>query len=150
MVEVGTVLIEDRPAITQLLALEIQPYGGGWSVIRGINGSALGRKIHAAGWNFFFMAGEVKAVFLGSLGTTKVQKAIRRILEKVRPQNFNCLEVTRITEKRFWEFATPLSPRIRVTFNRAAISTKQLSGVQPSAMPIGPKAKRPFMAANAK
>jgi hypothetical protein len=101
MVEVGTVLIEDRPSITQLLALEIPPYAAGWSVIRGMNGSALGRKIHAAGWNFFFMAGEVKVVFLGSVATTKVRSAIQRILKKVRPQNYNCLELTRITEKRF-------------------------------------------------
>jgi hypothetical protein len=99
IVEVGTVLIEDRPTITQLLALELQPYAEGWSVIRGINGSALGRKIYATGWNFFFMAGEVKVVFLGSLRTTKVRNAIRRILVKVRSQNFNYLELTRITEK---------------------------------------------------
>jgi hypothetical protein len=101
IVEVGTVLIEDRPGITQLLALEIQSYTGGWSVLQGINGAALDRKIRAAGWNFFFMATEVKVILLGSLGTTKIRNAIRRILKKVRLHNFNCLEVTGITEKTF-------------------------------------------------
>ena len=100
-VEVGTILIDDRPRITQLHALEIEPYAGGWSVLRGINGAALDRKIHAAGWNFFFMAAEVKVTFFGSLGTTKIRKAMRRILEKVEPQSFNCLEVTGIVVRRF-------------------------------------------------
>lgn len=100
-VEVGTILIDDRPRITQLLALEIEPYAGGWSVLRGINGAALDRRIHAAGWNVFFMAAEVKVTFFGSLGTTKIRKAMRRILEKVKPQSFNCLEVTGIVVRRF-------------------------------------------------
>lgn len=100
-VEVGTILIGDRPRITQLLALEIEPYAGGWNVLLGINGAALDRKIHAAGWNFFFMAAEIKVTFFGSLETAKIRNAMRRILGKVRPQGFNCLEVTGIVAKRF-------------------------------------------------
>jgi len=101
IVEIGTILIEDRPWITHLLGLEIEPYAGGWSVVRGINGSALDREVHAAGWNFFFMAAEVKTMFLGSLETTKVRNAMRRILGKVKPESFNCLEVTGIMAKTF-------------------------------------------------
>lgn len=62
---------------------------------------ALDRKIHAAGWNFFFMAGEIKAMFFGSLTGAKVQSALRRILAKVKPQRFNGLEVTAIVPRRF-------------------------------------------------
>ena len=100
-VEVGTILIADRPQITQVLALEIEPYAGEWNVLRGLNGAALDRKIHGAGWNFFFMAAEIKATFFGSLGTSTIRNAMRRILGKVRPQGFNCLEVTGIVAKRF-------------------------------------------------
>jgi len=100
-IEVGTILIEDRPQITQFFGLEIEPYTGGWSVLRGIDGVALHRKIHAAGWNFFFMAGEMKVTFFGSLDTTKIRHAVRRILQKAKPQSFNCLEVTSIVAKRF-------------------------------------------------
>ncbi|HZP16722.1 MAG TPA: hypothetical protein VFB00_02060, partial [Terriglobales bacterium] len=53
------------------------------------------------GWNFFFMAGEVKAMFFGAIGARKIQNALKRILEKVRRQDFNCLEVTGIAAKRF-------------------------------------------------
>jgi hypothetical protein len=100
-VEVGTILIADRPLITQFLGLESEPYSGKWGVVQGLDGFALDRKIHAAGWNFFFMAAEVKVMFFGSLGTTKIRNAVRRILAKVRPQSFNSLEVTEIVAKRF-------------------------------------------------
>jgi uncharacterized protein YegL len=58
-------------------------------------------KIRAAGWNLFFMAAETKVMFLGGIGAQKIQKALKRILRKVRQQNFNCLEVTDIVAKRF-------------------------------------------------
>jgi len=99
--KVGSVLIEDRPLITQFLGLEVESFSGNWSVIKAFDGFALDRKIHAAGWNFFFMAAEVKVMFFGALGTKKIQNALKRILAKVRHQNFNSLEVTGIVAKRF-------------------------------------------------
>jgi hypothetical protein len=66
-----------------------------------LDGFALDRKIHAAGWNFFFMAAEVKVMFFGALGRTKIQNVVQRILAKVKPQSFNCLEVTGIVARRF-------------------------------------------------
>jgi hypothetical protein len=44
--------------MTRLLGLESEPYSGNWSLVKVLGGFALDRKIHAAGWNFFFMAGE--------------------------------------------------------------------------------------------
>ena len=53
----------------------------------------LDRKIHGAGWNFFFMAAEIKAMFFGSLTAAKVQSALKRILAKVKQQHFNGLQL---------------------------------------------------------
>jgi len=100
-VQVGTILIEKRLLIAQVLEVESEPYSGNWSVIKALDGFSLDRKIHAAGWNFFFMAAEVKVMIFGAIGATKVQSALKRILEKVRRQNFNCFEVTGIVAKRF-------------------------------------------------
>lgn len=101
-VQVGTILIgRQSPRMTAALALESDPYIQNWSVVKALDGFALGGKIHAAGWNFFFMAAEVKAMFFGATGAQKVQDAIKRILGKVKPQNFNCLEVTGIAAKHF-------------------------------------------------
>lgn len=86
---------------TQLLGLESEHGLGEWSVLKVLDGFALDRKIHAAGWNFFFMAAEFKAMFLGTVGTTKIQNALKRILGKAKQQHFNGLEVTGIVAKRF-------------------------------------------------
>lgn len=85
----------------QLLGLESEPYAGNWSLVNVPDGLALDRKIRASGWNFFFMAEEVKATFFGALGAKKIQHALQRILGKVAPQHFNGLEVTKIVTKRF-------------------------------------------------
>jgi hypothetical protein len=100
-VQVGTILFEVWPLMTQLFGLETEPYSGNWSLVKVLDGSALDRRIHAAGWNFFFMAEEVTAMFFGALGAKKIQNALKRILGKVKQQNFNGLEVTEIVAKRF-------------------------------------------------
>ncbi len=81
--------------------LESTPYSGHWSVVKTLDGSAFDRKIRAAGWNFFFVASEVKVMFFGALGAKKIQQAVHRILGKVGQQHFNGLEVTGIVAKRF-------------------------------------------------
>ena len=99
-VQVGAILIEESP-LTQLLGLEREPYSGNWGLVKALDGFALDRKIRASGWNFFFMAAEVKAMFFGALGAKKIQNAVKRILEKAKQQHFNGLEVTEILAKRF-------------------------------------------------
>ncbi len=100
-IHVGAILIEESPRMTQVLGLESEPYLGNWRLVKVFSGFSLDRKIRASGWNFFFMATEVKAMIFGALGTNKIQKALKRIIEKVKGQHFNSLEVTDIVEKRF-------------------------------------------------
>ena len=100
-VQVGTILMKELPGMPQLLGLETEPCFGDWSFVKVLDGFALDRKIHAAGWNFFFMATEVKVMFLGFLGATKVQSRLKRILAKVKGQHFNGLEVTAIVSRHF-------------------------------------------------
>src|SRR5579864_4003069 len=100
-IQAGTILMKAWPGMTQLAGLESEPCSAGWSLLKVLDGFALDRKIHAAGWNFFFMATEVKVMFLGSLGAAKIQNALKRILKKVKEQHFNGLEVTEIVSRRF-------------------------------------------------
>jgi len=74
--------------MTQLPGLESEPCSGNWKLLKALDGIVLDRKIHAAGWNFFFMATEVKVMFFGALGAKKILNALHRILEKVKGQNF--------------------------------------------------------------
>ncbi len=100
-VQVGTILIADRPLILRALDLESEAYSGTWGVLQSLTSSSLDRKIRGSGWNCFFMAGEVKATVFGGLAAKSVRRALKQILAKVRKPEFNCLEVTRISEDRF-------------------------------------------------
>lgn len=100
-VQVGTILMKEWPGMNQLLGTESEPCSGEWSLLKVLDGFALDRKIHAAGWNFFFMAAEVKGMFVGALGAAKIQNALQRILGKVKQQPFNGLEITGIVARRF-------------------------------------------------
>jgi hypothetical protein len=100
-VQAGTILIEDRALMAETLGLQSESYSAHWGVVKALDGLALDRKIHAAGWNFFFMAAETKVMFFGAIGAKNIQNAVKRILGKLKPMNFNCLEVTGIVAKRF-------------------------------------------------
>jgi hypothetical protein len=100
-IQVGTILMADRPVMTQALGLQSEPYSANWLIVDALDGLAMDRKIDAAGWNSFFMAAEIKVMFFGAIGAKRMQNAMQRMLEKVKPLNFNCLEVTAIAAKRF-------------------------------------------------
>jgi hypothetical protein len=100
-IQVGTILMKEWPGMPRLLGFETEPGLGEWTMVKTPDASTLDRKIHAAGWNFFFMAAEVKTMFFGSLRASKVQSALKRILTQVKRQHFNGLEVTAIVARHF-------------------------------------------------
>jgi hypothetical protein len=87
-----------------LFGLESEPYSERWRVLNGSDGFAVDRKIRAAGWTFFLIASEVKAMFLGLPGAKKMQHAVNSLLDKASNGNFNGLEITGISTKRFLGF----------------------------------------------
>ena len=99
--QVGDILLDDRPQIHQALGLESEPFSRSWSRVRTLDHSSLDQQIRAAGWNVFFIPGEVKAVVFGAVKAGKIEDAVTRILKKIRYRNFNCLEVAAIDSKRF-------------------------------------------------
>ena len=74
--------------MTQLPGLQSEPCSGNWKLLKALDGIVLDHKIHAAGWNFFFVATGVKVMFFGALGAKKILNALHRILEKVKGQDF--------------------------------------------------------------
>ena len=101
-VQVGTILIDDRPLILRALDLESESYSGTWGVLQSHTSATLDQKIRGTGWNCFFMAAEVKATVLGALAAKSIRRALKEIFARVRKPDFNCLEVTRIFEGRFF------------------------------------------------
>jgi hypothetical protein len=95
-VQVGTILIEDRPLVTRILDLGSESYSAKWVVLK-----VLDQKLRSVGWNCSFMAEEAGATVFGSLAPKNIQKALKRIFLKMRKQNFNCLEVSKMVENHF-------------------------------------------------
>lgn len=105
-IQVGSILVKKCALLPEFLGLKIEDfqierYSENWNLVQTLDGFALGRKIHGAGWNFFFMVGEVKAMFFGAMGAKKIENALHRIFAKIRQQPFNALEVIGIVRKRF-------------------------------------------------
>ncbi len=97
-VAVGTILMSGWP---RLLDLEVESYSGNWNTVKVLDAFSVDRKVRIAGWNLFFIASEVKSMFIGGPGQTKVRRALSRILDKVGARHFNCLEVTGIVTRHF-------------------------------------------------
>jgi hypothetical protein len=96
-----TILIrEDRP-LQANLPIESEAFLPGWRAVRNLDGYELGRKIEEAGWNFFYLAGEIGAIALGREGLGTLRRTVKRILAKQEGQKFNSLEIAKVVSKRF-------------------------------------------------
>jgi len=96
----GTVLIREHALLPAGLAIESEVFLPGWKVIKNLDGSALARNIEGANWNFFYLAGEMRATVLGRNRSGTLRRAVKRVLAKQEKQ-FNALEITRVVPKRF-------------------------------------------------
>ncbi len=57
----GTILIRERTLLPAGLAVESEVFLPGWRVIKNLDRSTLARNIEGANWNFFYLAGEIRA-----------------------------------------------------------------------------------------
>ena len=115
-IQVGTILMKDWPLMTQLLGLESEPCSGNWSRLKSLDGFALDRKIKAAGWNFFFMAAEIKVMFFGALTRTLCSES----WEKCRGRISTVSKSPASLPSAFLASPTRAFPHIRGTSRRVA------------------------------
>jgi len=97
----GTVLIRENTLLPAGLALESEVFLPGWRIVRDIDVYGLGRKIEEAHWNFFYLAGERKAIVFGHEKSGALRRAVKQILAKREGQKCNSLEITGVIAKRF-------------------------------------------------
>ena len=96
---VGAVMTRSGTIFPSSALVHEDSYLPGWSLIRSVAGPDLDRKIRDGGWSFFFMAGSVQANAWGRQNQKTVRTAMRRVLAKLEPSAFNCLEITEISER---------------------------------------------------
>ncbi|MGB2662415.1 MAG: hypothetical protein WAK48_00335 [Candidatus Acidiferrum sp.] len=99
-----TVLIRDNTVLPNDLSVDTEPVFSGWKAVRNLDGYELGRAIHKANWNFFYLAGKIHAVVFGHKGQKTRLQAVKRIASKLQGKQFNCLEITSVLQKRFLGF----------------------------------------------
>lgn len=96
-IKTGAVLIKEGVPLPEALRFESESCVPGWRLVRGLDGQALDREIHEAGWTFFFLANEITATVFGIDGEKMVRRAIERILDNPRSGQCNALEITGVT-----------------------------------------------------
>src|SRR6266446_10565851 len=96
----GTILIRGNTLLPAGLAIESEVFLPGWRVVKNLDSSALAQNIEGANWNFFYLAGEIRATALGRDRSGTLRKAVKRVLAKQEKQ-FNSLEITKVVSKRF-------------------------------------------------
>jgi len=99
----GTVFISEGTPLPTALSMESDRFLPGWRIVKNLDRRALTREIEGAGWNFFYLAGEIRTIVFGGDGVGTLRRAVRRILAKQEGQTFrfNSLEITKISLKRF-------------------------------------------------
>jgi hypothetical protein len=96
-----TVFIREDTPLPTTLSIESEAFLPGWRVVKNLDRQALTREVEGAKWNFFYLAGEMRATVFGREGLGALRKAVKCVLAKQEGRKFNCLEITKIVSKRF-------------------------------------------------
>jgi hypothetical protein len=96
-----TIFIKEDTPLPTSLSIETEAFLPGWWVVKNLDSQALTREVEGARWNFFYLAGEIRATAFGGDGLGALRRAVKRVLTKQEGQNFNSLELTKIVSKRF-------------------------------------------------
>src|SRR5260370_21779306 len=134
----GSLFIREGTLLPGGLIIETEAFIPGWRAVRNCDGFRLGRKIDEAKWNFFYIAGEVRAIVLGRLGPSALRRAVRSILAKPEARKFNSLEVTGTRAR--WFLGIPfmtVTANFRHIQQGLALDPAELLGLTP---PIAPEA----------
>jgi len=97
----GTIYIREDTTLPAKLSIESEAFLPGWRVVKNLDRSTLARTIEGAKWNFFYVAGEIRATVLGRDRPGTVRRAVKCVLSKQEGQKFNSLEITKVVSKRF-------------------------------------------------
>ena len=131
----GTILIKEDTCLPANLSIESETFLPRWRVVKSVDRSALARNIEGVNWNFFYLAGEIRATVLGRNQPGTLRRAVKCVLAKQEGQKFNSLEITKVVSKRFLGI-----PFMRVTAHSRHI--QQCIGLVPAKdsalrMPVG-------------
>jgi hypothetical protein len=100
-IRVGTMLIADGTHTPESLVVSTEYYSAGWSSITKSTSAQLGKELESAGWTFFYMAGEIRTSGFGFNDQSRTARAVAHVINAVRRENCNCLEITQVRRRSF-------------------------------------------------
>jgi hypothetical protein len=100
MIHPGAILVEDGIPLPRAIQLERKLFSQNWRLVQDQDANALEAKL-TAHWTFFYMAGEIRSFGFGFDPEKRIQSAMGHIIQEVRSQQCNCLEITRLSTKSF-------------------------------------------------
>lgn len=100
-IKAGTILVREGTLFPPALTFGSEAYSPGWRSVQGLDGYAMDRKTHDAGWTFFYLAGERRATAFGREGQETLRKVIKKILGGLKSEKSNSLEITHVEFKHF-------------------------------------------------
>lgn len=112
IIKAGSVLFKEGTLLPNGLTFDSEPFSSGWRSIKDLDGYAIGRKIPAVGWTFFYLAGESRSSAIGREGQETVHRATKKILAGLKSEKSNSIEITNIVFKTFLGM-----PYARVSFH---------------------------------
>jgi hypothetical protein len=96
-----TIFIRENTRLPAGVTFESETFLPGWRSVKNLGGRELARKIENAMWNYFYLAGPIKATVFGRESLATLRKAVQRVLAKKQSQNYNSLEISKTISKRF-------------------------------------------------
>ena len=127
---VGTIILRDDLTFPKGIAIQSAAYCAGWLRIKEMGTTVLDRTLRSAGWNRFYIAGAMRTLELGNGKDACVRRGIARLAARAKASNFNCLQVTGVTQKS--SFGIPF-----VSFSANACHIQEGTALAVGAPPLG-------------
>jgi hypothetical protein len=99
-IQAGTVLVQ-QSALPTSLGTQGENYSDQWCSLGENESAELDRKLRAAGWNFFFIAAELRTIVPPWGGAKTLRAGVKRLLARTRAQQFNSMQLSNILRERF-------------------------------------------------
>src|SRR6266704_5058454 len=91
-----TVFIREDTPLPTTLSIESEAFLRVRRVVKNLDRSTLARNIEGANWNFFYLAGEIRATVLGRDRPRTLRRAVKCVLAKREGQKFNSIVITNV------------------------------------------------------
>lgn len=102
-IQSGTMLIREGFLLPDSAHLGSRGYSDRWRTLLDLDSLDFDRKLRAAGWHLFFIAGGWKVTALG-WSAAAIRRGLQRLLNSARKSHVNCMEITQMASSRFLGF----------------------------------------------